>query len=191
MRVNEQKSVRERETCFGLVTGTGGKEEGREGACMYIDACNSGAAWDMAISTAPRCVPTVTFHDIYRYVIASGWFSQILCYTSCMKASTQHLSCKYSLAILSYKVYMTRSYSYESWAPDTLPDTELTLGSPGQKGQEIMAVRTRVYSTYSNESTYVGRGPPSNGANLVLQGGQRRGMACTCIQLKHTHVKIY
>ena len=27
----------------------GGREGGREGACMYIDACNSGAAWDMGI----------------------------------------------------------------------------------------------------------------------------------------------
>ena len=70
---------------------------------MYIDACNSGTAWDMEIQTAPRCVPTVTFHDSinhYRYVIASGRFSQILCYTSCMKAVTQHLSCKYSHLVL-------------------------------------------------------------------------------------------
>ena len=61
----------ERETCFGLVIGTrgqGGREGGREGACMYIDACNSGAAWDMAIQTAPRCVPTVTFHDSINYI---------------------------------------------------------------------------------------------------------------------------
>ena len=52
-----------------------------------------------------------------------------------------------------------------------------------------MAVRARVYSTYSNESTYVGRGPQSNGANVVLQGGQRREE--WHVQLKHTHVKIY
>ena len=186
--------MRERETCFGLVTGTGGKEEGREGGREHV--CT------LMHVTRER-------HGIWRFrlhhaVYLQSHFMTVLIISVCdskwlvfpdlvlyILYVTQHLSCKYSLAILSYKVYMTRSYSYESWAPDTLPDTELTLGSPGQKGQEIMAVRTRVYSTYSNESTYVGRGPPSNGANLVLQGGQRRGMACTCIQLKHTHVKIY
>ena len=79
--------------------------------------------------------------------------------------------------------YMVRSYSYESWAPDTLPDTELTPGSSGSnRAGNNDSPNACVYSTYSRftESTYIGRGPQSNGANLVLQGGQmERGMACT------------
>ena len=103
-------------------------------------------------------------------------------YTSCMNLLSNPFEIQPRHLVLHHYIcmsipYMARSYSYESWALDTLPGTELKLGSPGQKGQEIMAVRTRVYSTYSNESTYVGHDSQSNGVNLVLQGGQRRGMA--------------
>ena len=60
VRVNEQKSARERDLFRSCNRYEGARREGgREGACMYIDACNSGTAWDMAIQTAPRCVPTV------------------------------------------------------------------------------------------------------------------------------------
>ena len=56
VRVNEQK--RERDLFRSCYRYEGARRKGgREGACMYIDACNSGAAWDKAIQTAPRCVP--------------------------------------------------------------------------------------------------------------------------------------
>ena len=50
-----------------------------------------------------------------------------------------------------------------------------------------MAARARVHSTYSNESTDVGRGLQSNGVNLVLRGRQRRLRNGSQTVETHTH----